>query len=368
VAVNLYPFRETVAKGDVPVAEAMEQVDIGGPTMVRAAAKSHRDVFVVVDPADYAAVLAEMDAADSKALRRRLAAKAFAHVSAYDAAITEYLGGDADSDRTPGSPVVAEGSPPRSGRSSPASSRSATARTPDQAGRVLRFGSRAGLAALVQHHGKELSYNNLLDLDGALLSLAPFALSKRAAVCIIKHTTPCGVAVADSLAEAYRKALATDPTSAFGSVIAVSREVDDATAEAMSELFIECLVAPGITEGAMATLSRRRTCGSSATPRRIRLGSSGATAVSPSLPCCAPCYGGVLAQTPAGPRSTASRIRRGGWRRRAPTEAEWDDLRFAWAADLRREVERDPARPRRRRDRDRSGPDEPRGRLQDRRA
>jgi phosphoribosylaminoimidazolecarboxamide formyltransferase / IMP cyclohydrolase len=194
VAVNLYPFRETIAKGNVPVAEAMEQVDIGGPTMVRAAAKSHRDVFVVVDPSDYDAVLAGLAGGETQGLRRKLAAKAFGHVSAYDAAVAEYLG-------------VAEGEDVLPERLLPSLTRIQTLRygeNPDQRAAFYGYERRAGLAALVQHHGRELSYNNLLDLDGALLSLSPFALSSRAAVCIIKHTTPCGVAVADSLAGCVR--------------------------------------------------------------------------------------------------------------------------------------------------------------------
>ena len=123
---------------------------------------------------------------------------------------------------------------------------------PDQEAAFYRMGERrVGLAALEQLHGKELSYNNLLDLDGALLSLSPFSFTAKAAACIVKHTTPCGLAVADTLVEAYRRALRTDPTSAFGSVIAVNRVVDEATAAALAELFIECLVAPGYDEGAI---------------------------------------------------------------------------------------------------------------------
>jgi phosphoribosylaminoimidazolecarboxamide formyltransferase/IMP cyclohydrolase len=322
VAVNLYPFRGTVAKGNVPVAEAMDQVDIGGPTMVRAAAKSHRDVFVVVDPSDYDAVLAGLGG-DSPALRRRLAAKAFRHVSAYDAAVAEYLGAGED-----------EGVLPE--RLLPSLTRIQMLRygeNPDQKAAFYGYDRRAGLAALVQHHGKELSYNNLLDLDGALLSLSPFALTSRAAVCIVKHTTPCGIAVADSLAGAYGKALATDPTSAFGSVIAVNREVDPQTAEAMSELFIECIVAPAFAEDAAATLTRKknlrllsypdgdpadflRSYGRDPEPRMLRS-----------------VYGGMLAQTQAEPPHYGEDDPT--WKvatTRAPTDAEWDDLRFAWAA------------------------------------
>ncbi len=323
VAVNLYPFRETVAKGDVSVDDAMEQVDIGGPTMVRAAAKNHRDVYVVVDPADYEAVLEGLDERDTSGLRRRLAAKAFGHVSGYDAAITEYLLSGDEGDALPE-------------RLTPSLSRIQTLRygeNPDQSAAFYGFDQRAGLAALVQHHGKELSYNNLLDLDGALLSLSPFALSKRAAVCIIKHTTPCGVAVAESLADAYRRALATDPTSAFGSVIAVNRTVDGETAEAMSELFIECVVAPGFSEDALATLTQKRNIRVLSYPEMDPADFLRSYGRVPAALQMRSVYGGLLAQTPAEPPFYGEGDP--SWKvatRREPTEAEWDDLRFAWAA------------------------------------
>jgi len=322
VAVNLYPFRETVARGDVPIAEAMEQVDIGGPTMVRAAAKSHRDVWVVVDPADYPEVLAALGSDDESALRRRLAAKAFGHVSAYDAAVCQYLG-TGDAKETLGEHL------------SVSLSRLQTLRygeNPDQQAAFYVYERRAGLAALEQHHGRELSYNNLLDLDGALLSLSPFARSDRAAVCIVKHTTPCGMAVADSLRDAYERALATDSTSAFGSVIAVNRPVDAATAEAMSKLFIECIVAPSYADEASAILTKKK---------NLRLLSFpgdagpflGAYGCEPEPRMLRSVYGGMLAQTPAAPPFYGQQDP--SWKvvtKRAPSDAEWDDLRFAWAA------------------------------------
>jgi phosphoribosylaminoimidazolecarboxamide formyltransferase / IMP cyclohydrolase len=323
VAVNLYPFRETIAKGNVPVAEAMEQVDIGGPTMVRAAAKSHRDVFVVVDPSDYDAVLAGLAGGETQGLRRKLAAKAFGHVSAYDAAVAEYLS-------------VGEGEDVLPERLLPSLTRIQTLRygeNPDQRAAFYGYERRAGLAALVQHHGRELSYNNLLDLDGALMSLSPFAHSSRAAVCIIKHTTPCGVAVADSLRGAYERALATDPTSAFGSVIAVNREVDAATAEAMSELFIECIVAPAFADGALATLTRKKNLRLLSYPEMEPADFLRRYGREPGALMLRSVYGGMLAQTAAEPPYYGADDP--AWRvatKRAPSEAEWDDLRFAWAA------------------------------------
>jgi len=326
VAVNLYPFRETVAKGDVTVDAAMEQVDIGGPTMIRASAKSHRDVCVVVDPSDYDAVIGALDgaAADFAVLRRRLAAKAFEHTSSYDAAITGYLSAqDSEMDLMPETLVSSL-------------HRVQTLRygeNPDQQAAFYGFDQPSGLAALEQHHGKELSYNNLLDLDGALLSLSPFIYAPGAAVCIIKHTTPCGIGVGASVEEAYRKALATDPVSAFGSAIAVSQPVDGAAATAMSELFIECVVAPSFTEEAMATLTKKKNIRVLTFPRGDPTDFVGGYGSVPEPRMLRSVYGGMLAQTPPVPpyygKPDAS------WTvatKRQPTEAEWDDLRFAWAA------------------------------------
>ncbi len=268
VAVNLYPFRETVAQGGVSVGDAMEQVDIGGPTMIRAAAKNHADVWAVVDPADYPRVLAALDReGDGRVLRRELAVKVFAHTSEYDDAVAGWLGRPAGEDG--GTRADADG---------PAASRSGggmfpahlalsaelegTLRygeNPDQQAAFYRWRGHAGvgLAGLEQLHGKALSYNNYLDLDGALHCLAPFAFSSRPAVCIVKHTTPAGMALAETLEEAYLRALRADPVSAFGSVIAVNRRIDAATAAHMSELFIECLVAPAFDNEAMEILARK---------------------------------------------------------------------------------------------------------------
>jgi len=324
VAVNLYPFRETVAAGDVPVDIAMEKVDIGGPTMIRAAAKSHKDVWVVVDQADYDAVIGAIDGEDDAVLRRRLAAKVFDHISGYDAAVAAYLRSQDGAGEVLGARL--EGS----------LTRLQTLRygeNPDQQAAFYGPDSPVGISALEQHHGKELSYNNILDLDGALLSLSPFARSPRPSVAIIKHTTPCGLGVGDSLAEAYERALATDPVSAFGSVIAVNRPVDAATADLMSELFIECLVAPGYSDDAMAKLTEKK---------NIRIMTFPGDDTSTFLEChghlpeprvLRTVYGGMLAQTPPIPPFYGEVDE--SWTvatRREPTEQEWDDLRFAWAA------------------------------------
>jgi phosphoribosylaminoimidazolecarboxamide formyltransferase / IMP cyclohydrolase len=340
VAVNLYPFRETIAEGDVSVGDAMEKVDIGGPTMIRAAAKSHKDVWVVVDPADYDAVVEAIDGGEDVALRRRLAAKVFGHVSAYDAAVASFLAGPDTGD------VLGD-------RIEASLRRIQTLRygeNPDQQAAFYGPEKAAGLSALEQHHGKELSYNNLLDLDGALLSLAPFAFSPRPAVVIIKHTTPCGLGVGDTLAAAYQRALATDPMSAFGSVIAVNRPVDAETAELMASLFIECLLAPGYSDEAMAKLTKKKNIrvmtypqlhGKVAVPQGLEATWPDATPEQrgyaaflashgrlPEPRVLRSVSGGMLAQTPPvppfyGPADDSWKVVTD----REPTGQEWDDLR-----------------------------------------
>jgi len=226
---------------------------------------------------------------------------------------------------------------------------------PGQKAALYRWSGREdGIAGLDQLNGKELSYNNLLDLDGALLSLSPFAYSDKAAVCIVKHTTPCGLAIGDSVDAAYERALATDGVSAFGSVISANRRIDEAAAEAMSSLFIECLVAPGFDEAALAILSKKKNVrlmvyggidepvagepeseswldASDEVRRTARfLAEHGRR---PDARVLRSVYGGVLVQ---GPAPVPFYGRDGGeWTvatGRTPTEEEWDDLRFAWAA------------------------------------
>ena len=327
VAVNLYPFQATVAAGDVPMDGAMGKVDIGGSTMIRAAAKSHRDVWVVVDPADYETVIAGIDGEEQTRLRRLLAAKVFRHVSIYDDAVAAYM--ERSADWTP-LPERLIGS----------LRRLRTLRygeNPDQEAAFYGPDVPAGLSALKQHHGKQLSYNNLLDLDGALLSLSPFAHSPRAAVCIIKHTTPCGLGISDSLSDAYEKAFATDPTSAFGSVIAMNGFLDEATAELMSKLFIECIVAPGYSQAAMAKLTEKKDVRLLTFPEIEGgdgddnfLAAWGRVSEARML---RTVYGGMLVQTPPAPPFYG--VDDETWTvvtERHPTEEEMDDLRFAWAA------------------------------------
>ena len=344
LAVNLYPFRETVAQEGVTLPQAMGKVDIGGPTMIRAAAKNHAGVWVVVDPSDYARVLEAEDGGANGPeveLRKELAAKVFRHISEYDAAVASFL-----ETGQGGSPFTVTATPVQTLR---------YGENPDQEASFYRLGAEAtGVAALKQLHGKDLSYNNILDLDGALLSLAPFAFAPRPAVCIIKHTTPCGLAVGETLVDAYQKALATDPVSSFGSVIAVNRPVDADTAEAMSKLFIECIVAPSFEDDAMEVLTKKKNLrllvapgvehpveGEPADGWLVNTSDAqrgvarflGAHSRIPSATSFRSVYGGVLVQSPPMPPFYA-----GGtppWEvatERAPTEEEWDDLAFAWGA------------------------------------
>src|SRR5947209_10564637 len=214
VAVNLYPFEQTAARHDVTPADVIEQIDIGGPSMLRSAAKNFASVTVVVDPADYARVLAALEAGDDDLdLRRLLAEKAFAHTAAYDAAIAAWFAQQRQ-EKFPETVTlsVARQQKLRYGEN------------PDQAAAFYVDFPGAGLSLLTQRGGKELSFNNLLDLEGALLAVDPYAAET--ACAIIKHTTPCGLAVGTSALDAYRNALACDAVSAFGSVIACTVPVD----------------------------------------------------------------------------------------------------------------------------------------------
>jgi phosphoribosylaminoimidazolecarboxamide formyltransferase/IMP cyclohydrolase len=308
VAVNLYPFRQTVAKPGVTFEEAVEQIDIGGPSMLRSAAKNHAAVLPVVDPADYGRVLEALDrnGAD-EAFRRGLAAKVFAHTSAYDGAIAAYLGRD-DRDALPTYLTIPLSRliPLRYGEN------------PAQRAALYATDEPGGVQGLRQLQGKELSFNNILDLDGALLAISPWR--DRTACAIIKHTTPCGIALGASAAQAYCRALATDPTSAFGSVIAFNRAVDADTAQAMRDLFVEVVVAPAFDDAALAVFGKKK---------NLRVVALDLDAGEPSLDF-KRVRGGLLAQDRFVYHASESE-----WTvptRRRPAEAEWRDLRFAWAA------------------------------------
>jgi phosphoribosylaminoimidazolecarboxamide formyltransferase/IMP cyclohydrolase len=246
VAVNLYPFQATVARQGVTQPEVIENIDIGGPSMLRSAAKNFESVTVVVDPADYPRVLATLEANDDDIdLRRLLAEKVFAHTSAYDSAIATWFACER-SEEFPDRTVLSM-------------DRAQTLRYGENPGQRAAFytdQSGNGLAGLKQKGGKELSFNNFLDLEGALLATDPFA--NEVCCAIVKHTTPCGLATGANALEAYRKALACDPLSAFGSVISFTVPVDAETAEAVSSLFVECIVAPSYDDAALEILGRKK--------------------------------------------------------------------------------------------------------------
>lgn len=310
VVVNLYPFRETAARPGVAFDEVVEHIDIGGPSMVRSAAKNHASVYVVVDPADYPAVLAALGggAADEAAtFRRRLAEKAYAHTASYDAAIAGWFA------RQRAEPFPDDVSLPFVRRQA-----LRYGENPDQRAAFYVERRGAGLDGLVQQGGKELSFNNLLDLEGALLAIDPFA--GEPACAIIKHTTPSGLAIGATALEAYQKALACDPVSAFGSVIAFSVPVDDATAEAVSTLFVECITAPAFSAGAVEILGKKKNLRVLAGTARWPAGAMDLKRV----------RGGVLLQ-----ERVPVAVDRDAWvvkTRRQPTAAEWVDLTFAWRA------------------------------------
>ena len=308
VVVNLYPFRETAARRDVSADDVIEQIDIGGPAMLRSAAKNHEFVTVVVDPADYARVLASL--ADPKGVtevRRTLAGKVFAHTAGYDAAIAGWFAGQRE-DFFPEQLTIAleRVAPLRYGEN------------PDQRAAFYAEGAGAGLSGLAQRGGKELSFNNLLDLEGALLATDPFATETCCA--IVKHTTPCGLATGGTALDAYRKALACDPVSAFGSVISFTTPVDEPAAEAISSLFVECIVAPEFAPGAVEILVRKK---------NLRV-LEGRAEWSPRALDYKRVRGGIVAQERA-----SSDIGEANWQvvtTRHPTEAERVDLLFAWRA------------------------------------
>src|SRR5256886_6086288 len=246
VVVNLYPFRATAARSGVTQEEVIEQIDIGGPSMLRSAAKNFDAVTVVAEPRDYARVLAALKEQDDDLdLRRLLAEKAFAHTAAYDAAIAYWFGCERS-----------EIFPDRI--SIPLLKESALRYGENPGPRAAFYVERRhdGIAALEQKGGKELSFNNLLDLEGALFATDPF--QDETCCAIVKHTTPCGLATGTTAVEAYRKALPCAPLSAFGSVISFTVPVDGETAEAVSSLFVECVVAPEFSADALEILGRKK--------------------------------------------------------------------------------------------------------------
>ena len=342
VVVNLYPFREAVAQADVTDALAAENVDIGGPGMLRAAAKNFAFVGAVVDPGSYDAVAEELEENGGTLgmeTRRRLAGAAFAHTADYDAAIAAYFAGGVDGGHAGGAGDVQT---PQQGASTGADGGGgaasvggaddlpATLAIDLPRADTLRYGENPHQAAALYGdpdvryevlHGKALSYNNLLDLTAAFDLVAEFDAAPPT-VAILKHTNPCGVSQADGLEAAYHKAFATDRQSPFGGIVVVNRPLDRATAEAIDAVFTELVIAPDYEDGVLGFLEEKKN------RRLIRM------APRPARPdvVLRTVAGGVLAQTPDGPLAPAAELR-AGWSvptERSPTEREWADLDFAW--------------------------------------
>ena len=312
LVVNLYPFEATVQKG-ASEKDCIENIDIGGPAMIRAAAKNHDDVAVVVEPSDYQAVLDELashQGSTSIGLRKRLAAKAYARTAAYDAAISNWFANALDIKapdfRAVGGKLLQAlryGENPHQ--------HAAFYATPEQ---------RPGVATARQLQGKELSYNNINDTDAAYECIGEFDARRTAACVIVKHANPCGVAEGNDLVSAYRKALACDSTSAFGGIVALNRTLDADAARAITEIFTEVIIAPDATDEAIAIV---------ATKKNLRLLLAG------GLP--DPRAAGLTAKTVAGGLLVQSRdnaivddMTLKTVTKRAPTDAELRDLRFAF--------------------------------------
>jgi phosphoribosylaminoimidazolecarboxamide formyltransferase / IMP cyclohydrolase len=315
VVVNLYPFEQTLAKPGTSYETLIENIDIGGPSMLRSAAKNHERVTVVCDPADYRVILDEIarDGEVGRATRERLAAKAFAHTAAYDAAISGWLSKRTETDEYPRFLTITlekayslryGENPHQSGafyheRNAP----------PGSLGTAESLGSGA----------KELSFNNLVDVDAALEAVREF---ENPAAVVVKHTNPCGVATAPMLADAYRAAREADAMSAFGGIVALNREVDDTTAEILAETFLECIIAPGFSPGALDRLRAKAALRLIATGEWLTAAHSARQYKRVS--------GGFVVQdrdsTGPGELEQGRVVTK-----RAPTQAELSTLTFAWS-------------------------------------
>ena len=310
LVVNLYPFEATVAGGG-DYAACVENIDIGGPAMIRAAAKNHNDVAVLVDAQDYDAILEALKTGGTDlALRKRLAQKAYARTAAYDAAISNWMAGTLEIDMPP---YRAFG-----GRLNEALRYGENPH--QQAGFYIGDAPRIGVATATQIQGKALSYNNINDTDAAFELVAEFDPTEKAACAIIKHANPCGVATGDNLADAFQKALTCDPVSAFGGIIAMNRKLDAATAEAITAIFTEVIIAPDADEAARNVIAAKK---------NLRLLLTG------GLP--DPQAGGLSVRNVAGGYLVQNRdnghVGAGDLTcvtKRQPSAQEMADLRFAW--------------------------------------
>ena len=330
VVVNLYPFAETIAKPGVSREEAVENIDIGGPSMIRSAAKNHASVAIVVSPADYPAFLAEMERGGgsvSQATRSRLAAQAFAHTAAYDAAITNYLSAH----------LSGEGEEPEdaAGQGFPDLLTLAFAKVQD-----LRYGENphqraafykepaatGGIASATKRHGKELSFNNIYDLNAAYNLVLEFSDANTPAAAIIKHTNPCGAAIAGTLSEAFAKAREGDPISAFGGILATNQAINAETANLITgkNTFFEAIIAPGYSDEAFSILTTKKQWGQNL----ILLQTPEMTAPSAEEYDYKRVSGGLLMQTQDAAMTKPSDTETVS--ERQATSAEMSDLMLAW--------------------------------------
>jgi phosphoribosylaminoimidazolecarboxamide formyltransferase/IMP cyclohydrolase len=312
VVVNLYPFRETVARPGTTLEEAIEQIDIGGPSMLRSAAKNHAAVTVLVDPDDYAGVLAELRASGgsvSVATNRRLAQKVFCATACYDGAIADWLGRQGEH----------EGEAPRFGASlhvgGPKALDMRYGENPHQAGAL--YGDFLRVAEPL--HGKELSYNNVVDIDAALALAEEFRRGSEAAVAILKHNTPCGVGLGRDPLEAWERAYATDPESPFGGIVVSTKPWTLALARAVDEIFTEVLIAPAFERDALELLQKKKA------RRLVRWHPEAAPAGAPVVRSVA---GGLLAQD--ADRAVEDPREARVVTKRPPTVDEFRALAFAW--------------------------------------
>jgi phosphoribosylaminoimidazolecarboxamide formyltransferase/IMP cyclohydrolase len=312
LVVNLYPFEATVAKG-ADYSQAVENIDIGGPAMIRAAAKNHAHVAVVVDPEDYPGLLGELDHHDGATclkFRRKLAERAYARTAAYDTAVSSWLAG-----------AIGEETPRRRAFAGVLAQPLRYGENPHQRAAFYRDGSaRPGVATARLWQGKELSYNNINDTDAAFELVAEFPGSEGPACAIIKHANPCGVARGATLEEAYRRAYDCDRTSAFGGIVALNRPLDGATAEAICEIFTEVVIAPGADEAAKVVFAAKK---------NLRLLTTEGLP-DPAAPGLAfrQVAGGFLVQDRDNGRLAAEGLK--VVTKRAPDTAEIADLLFSW--------------------------------------
>lgn len=309
VIVNLYPFQETIENPDSTFADAIENIDIGGPSMIRSAAKNHASVAVIVDAADYGVVLEELEAEGelSEQRKRKLAAKAFRHTASYDALIAEFL-----------TKQVGDEAPEKLTVTYNLKQTLRYGENPHQNASfyVRPLGNPTSVARATQLHGKELSYNNINDADAALAVVRDF---QEPAVAAIKHMNPCGVGVGESVYDAFMRAYEADPVSIFGGIIASNRQVDGATADKMKDIFLEIIIAPDFTEEALEILTVKK---------NIRLLKLDLSKNKPSERFITSVSGGALVQEVD--TLTFEDVSVTNPTKREPTEDEWKQMKMAW--------------------------------------